>query len=74
MLVNVIALVVAIGLGVFSAVYPERASKRWGPNLADFPPRSRIWALRSHRIFGIIFAIVAALFLLKVLEDSKVAH
>jgi hypothetical protein len=71
MLVGMIMLVVAMGIGIFSAVFPERAAKRWGRNFADLPTRTRIWYLRCTRIFGIVFAIVAALFLINAMKYSR---
>ena len=70
MLVNLLMLVLGVGLGIFCAVFPERAAKRWGRHkLADLPRQSGTWYLRSYRIFGIVFALACALFLLKILTD-----
>jgi hypothetical protein len=68
MLANLILLVAGVGLGIFCAVFPERAAKRWGGDkIAEVPPESRTAAPWSYRIFGIVFALACALFLLKIL-------
>ena len=70
MSVNVLVLVLAVGLGIFCAVFPERAAKLWGHHkVADLPKQSGTWYLRSYRIFGIVFAVAGALGLLKILTD-----
>ncbi len=68
MLANVMALVAGVGLGIFYAVFPERAAKRWGGiKLGELSPESRPAALWTYRIFGIVIALACALFLLKML-------
>ena len=70
MLANVMALVAGVGLGIFYAVFPERAAKRWGGiKIAELPPESKTAALWSCRFFGVVIALACALFLLKMLTD-----
>jgi hypothetical protein len=64
MLISVLSALLGLGLGIFYAVFPERA--KWsGGNISDLPPKFRIWHLRSVRLFGIITAVFTGWFLLK---------
>jgi hypothetical protein len=72
MLVSVIVLIAAMGTGIFCAVFPERAAKKWGRyKIEDFPPQHLNLYFWCYRIFGISFAIVGAAFLLKVLRPHS---
>jgi hypothetical protein len=71
MLFGVVALIAAIGTGIFCAVFPERAARKWGRyKIEDFPPQQLNLYFWCYRIFGITFAIVAAAFLLKVFRPD----
>jgi hypothetical protein len=72
MLVGVVVLIAAIGTGVFCAVFPERAARKWGRDkIEDLPPQHWNLYFWCYRIFGILFAIVATAFLLKALSPHS---
>jgi hypothetical protein len=61
MVVNAIALIASVGIGICCAVFPERAAKQWGEyKIEDFQPQQLNRYFLIYRIFGIAFAIVAA--------------
>jgi hypothetical protein len=76
MLPNLIFVIAVLGLGIFCAVFPERAAKRWANrwtkrllriNYGDLPEQGKTQVHKLYRIFGIIFAIAATVFFAKFL-------
>jgi hypothetical protein len=72
MALNAAFLVFAIGCGIFWAVFPERAAKRWAKrwtkrNYDDLSEQDKTQVHKLYRIFGIIFAIAATAFLVHLL-------
>jgi hypothetical protein len=56
---------VAIALGVFATLAPDRAAAIWGSErLAKLTPPRRSLFLQSYRIFGVILCLAAILFAL----------
>jgi hypothetical protein len=63
--VNLLVSAVAIALGVFIVVAPDRAAAIWGAErLAKLAPPRRFLFLGWYRAFGIILCLAAILFAL----------
>jgi hypothetical protein len=73
MLVVVVSLL-GIGVGIFCALCPERAAKRWGRRFVEIPAHLRSGYLQAYRIYGIVMAVAAALVLLKALMPNRVPY
>ena len=57
MLISVLSALWGLGLGIFAAVFPERAAN-WGRrNVSDLPPNFRVWYLRALRLVRIISTV-----------------
>jgi hypothetical protein len=65
-------LVVSIGvilLGLFCAVFPERAAHMWSAQLlAKIPLESRSAFLSCYRVFGMVFAAAGIYFMLIIIK------
>jgi hypothetical protein len=60
---NLVVSIVAMVLGLFFAVSPNRAAKIWGTKqLENLAPEHRAVFLKWYRVFGIVLCLGGALF------------